>query len=430
MKRFPVKPAGNLSKWTLALAALGVVTGPGVQAQEREYELQPIEALAQSGTVLSGYVDTSFLWALDKPANSGGTAPFPNTLRYPGRLYDRAEKMDGFNLNAVSVSLTSLPSEESWAAGYHVQMLYGPDAVLQNAYSLAGGPSDFALKEAYVTLRTPPWNGFEFRIGYFATPLGYEVYDSYRNPNYSRSYGYYIEPRAHTGVTAKYDLTEWFSLMGGVGNNYSPNIDARTQDADRLTYLGLVRLTGAAFDCPDLNLTLGYSSGHTATGAPTDTGPRIHNYYVGLRLPLFVAGLSSGFSFDYQEDAAAGVFVPFPGIYGPTSSYARSTALYLDYQRSKWRLSTRVEYVTATAGNAGIAGNYSPLGSTRPMFGPYDDELLGVTATVGYQFWQNVISRLEFRWDHDCVGGVPVFGTASHPDDDAYTLALNIIYSF
>lgn len=429
MKPSSAKPVGATPKWTLALAALGVVTAPVAQALEREYELQPVEALAQSGTILNGYVDTSAMWAIDNPSHSGGTAAFPNTLRMPGRLYDGPERMDGFNLNAVGLNLTSLPSEESWAAGYQVQLLYGPDAVLRNAYSLASGPSDVAVNEAYITLHTPPFNGFEFRLGYFTSPLGYEVYDSYRNPNYSRSYGYYIEPKAHTGITAKYDFTEWFSVMGGLGNNYSPFVNARTQNADRLTYLGLIRLTGAAFDWPGLSLTLGYTGGHTATGAPSDTGPRIHNYYAGLRLPLFVEGLTIGAAYDYRQNFSAGWPAQFFLPPGPRTSFASATGVYLNYKVTQWSFNLRGEYARATAANTIFAAR-SDFGSSKPMFGPNDEQFLGLTTTVGYELWKNVLSRVEFRWDRDCAGGTPVFGTAASPRRNSYTLGLNVIYSF
>ncbi len=382
-----------------------------------------------SETIVGGYVDVSALMAIDKPSGSGGTAPFPNTLRLPGRLYDTPDKMDGFNLNAVSLYLSNPPGEESWAAGYHVQLLFGPDATLQNAYSLASGPNDVAVNEAYLTLRTPPWNGFEFRIGYFKSPLGYEVYDSVRNPNYSRSYGYFIEPKAHTGLMIKYDFTEWFSAMGGVANNYSPFVNARTVDEERLTYLGLVQFTGAAFDCPDLTLTLGYTGGHTATSAPTDTGPRIHNYYAGLRVPLFVEGLQLGAAYDYRANFSAGWPAQFFVPAGPRTSFASATGVYLNYDVARWSFNLRGEYARATPNNT-IFGARSDFGSTKPLTGPDDEKFVGVTFTVGYEIWENVLSRIELRWDRDVAGGVPVFGTARSPRHNSYTAGLNLVYSF
>lgn len=52
------------------------------------------------------------------------------------------------------------------------------------------------------------------------------------------------------------------------------------------------------------------------------------------------------------------------------------------------------------------------------------------TFTIDYQLFANVISRVEFRWDHDLTarGGSPApFG---NDDKDAASLAFNLIYRF
>ena len=58
------------------------------------------------------------------------------------------------------------------------------------------------------------------------------------------------------------------------------------------------------------------------------------------------------------------------------------------------------------------------------------------TATAQYNLWANVISRLEFRWDHVEHGnffGVrnrePTGGGCALRDND-FLLALNLIYQF
>ena len=70
-----------------------------------------------------------------------------------------------------------------------------------------------------MTLRAPVGNGLDFRLGYWESPIGYEVFDAGNNPNYSRSYGYSIEPKQFTGVLASYRITEVFSVSGGVANS-------------------------------------------------------------------------------------------------------------------------------------------------------------------------------------------------------------------
>src|SRR6266542_2006537 len=114
---------------------------------------------------------------------------------------------------------------------------------------------------------------------------------------------------------------------------------------------------------------------------------------------------------------------------GPRSTYANATAVYLSYAVKEWQFNTRAEYASATAGNTIFAAR-SAFGSDKPMFGPNNEEFLGVTATVGYQLWRNVLSRVEFRWDQDVSGGRPVFGTAAHPRRNSFTVGVNVVYAF
>ena len=55
-----------------------------------------------------------------------------------------------------------------------------------------------------------------------------------------------------------------------------------------------------------------------------------------------------------------------------------------------------------------------------------------VTATIQYNLWANVISRLEFRWDHTDTG--KAFAnpspTGSFPNGNSFLMAANLIYQF
>lgn len=417
----------TLPGWTRALMLAGLVGAPS--AGRTEIMGTTVMSAVSPGISLSGYVDTSYVARLGEASASGADVAFPNRLRSPGRLYDNETKQNNFNLNVVSLVLDRPMGDEDWAAGFHVQTLFGPDAVLRNAYSLTGGPTDFAVNEAYLKLRVPLGNGLETRFGYFNSPLGYEVFDGGRNPNVSRSYGYYLEPKAHTGLTMSYPFTESVSVMGGVANSYSPFVDARPAESGDFTYLGMITVNGSWFGDPDTTFTFGYTGGHTATGAPTDDGPRIHSFYAGLHLPLPMRGLAIGVTYDYQANFAAAVPAVFFFPAGPKHTYANALGFYVEYAREKWEWNTRVEYATGTAGNT-ILVNYDPFGSNKPMFDTHDDKFLGVTTTVGYHIWENVLSRVEFRWDRDLAGGVPAFGSAADPRQNSFTVALNLIYSF
>jgi hypothetical protein len=69
-----------------------------------------------------------------------------------------------------------------------------------NTSANASPTTDYAIKQAFITLSTPIGNGLDWKIGVFDSPLGYEVYDVGSNPNYTHSWGYYVEPTELTGL--------------------------------------------------------------------------------------------------------------------------------------------------------------------------------------------------------------------------------------
>src|SRR5436190_855462 len=101
--------------WTMALVAAGLVSIPAVTKAEES----PSSVLtALSSTTLSGYVDTSAQW------NTGtGNGHVPNYA------FGGPSKADGFNLNVVKLTLEkTIDPSDAWAAGYKVDLLFGPDA--------------------------------------------------------------------------------------------------------------------------------------------------------------------------------------------------------------------------------------------------------------------------------------------------------------
>ena len=207
----------KFDKWTLALAAGGVVSLGSIALAEEKPMSQVLTAV--QSTTLSGYVDTSMIWK----AGTGNTS-------LPGRAFDGVGKLDGFNFNVAEVQLEKPLSEEQWAAGYRVQLLLGPDANNYNISPFGGGNTaggDFSVKDAYVSLRVPAGNGLDFKVGSFSTVIGYESFESYLNPNYSRSFGWQLEPTQHTGVLTSYKLTDAVSLSAGVANTWGAGINAR-----------------------------------------------------------------------------------------------------------------------------------------------------------------------------------------------------------
>ena len=82
---------------------------------------------ALSSTTISGYVDTSAQWNF-------GTGNENN----PPYTFGGASKADGFNLNVVQLSIAKPMDESEWAAGYQVDLWFGPDANSLGTQSVFG----------------------------------------------------------------------------------------------------------------------------------------------------------------------------------------------------------------------------------------------------------------------------------------------------
>src|SRR5688572_19658962 len=307
----------KLNKWTLALASAGVIgSGTALQAEEQH---QVMTALSQ--TTLSGYVDTSAIWSLGSP--NGVIA---------GRTFDGTpDKLDGFNLHAIKLVLEKPLDEGQWSAGYKADLVFGPDA---NYYSTIGnggaldGSSDFNVKQAYVALRAPVGNGLDIKLGVWDTLIGYEVFESVNNPNFSRSYGYFIEPTHHTGVLLSYHVNDMISLSGGIANGWTGGINDRNAlEDDRKAWLGAVTITlpEATGMFAGSSVYAGIVHGETANasvGGPE--GADVTSYYAGTTLTTGLTGLSVGAALDYRD-----------GTPGGGESHAWTAALYASFHATE-----------------------------------------------------------------------------------------------
>jgi hypothetical protein len=387
----------KFNKWTLGLAAVGLVGLNSAAKADDAAATSSTVLTSLSSTTLSGYVDTSAQWNL----GTGNANNPPYTFGGPG-------KADGFNLNVVQLSLDKPLDESEWAAGYHVDLWMGPDANALGTSS-TGTSSDFAIRQAYVSLRTPVGNGIDWKIGVFDTVIGYESLASPNNPNYTHSYGFTIEPTTHTGLLGTYKVNDLINVSGGIANTVGPAINNRAFNAggpadgnqaeSYKTYMAAVSLTAPQ--------DWGFLGGSTLSaglvnGFNSAAGADSANYYVGATVNTPLSALKVGIAYDLLDVHNA------PGD-------AWDIAAYATYQATeKLSFSGRGEYLDQV-NNAHV---------------------FDATATAQYDLWKNVISRVEFRWDHGSNGRF--FGsngntstTGSNPTRrNAYLLAAQVIYKF
>jgi hypothetical protein len=426
----------KFNKWTLGLAAVGVVSLASVAQAEEKNALQT----ALSATTISGYVDTSAQWN-----------PGTGNANLPWYKFGGAGKADGFNLNVVQLSIAKPLDESEWAAGYKADLWFGPDAKILGTDSYIGLlniASDFAIRQAYVALRAPVGNGLDFKMGVFDTIIGYESLESGNNPNYTRSYGHSIEPQTHTGLLATYRFNDMFSAAIGVANTIGPSINARAHPTPidlGISGVGSIQLPlggsraesyktymgSLAFTAPQ---DWGWAAGSTLYGGvvngfngPGAVGGQTQtSWYVGGTLATPVTGLRLGAAFDYLD--------------------IRSDDFDMDRNSDVWSVAGYGSYQATEKLSLHGRGEYLKVASGGP-------KIFALTGTVQYDLWQNVISRLEFRWDHaadgchqfggkpmpildgedgvdigDIIGGI-LDGTEP-TRKNAYMVALNVIYKF
>ncbi|MGP8020587.1 MAG: outer membrane beta-barrel protein, partial [Limisphaerales bacterium] len=288
----------KFNKWTVGLAAVGVVSlASAARADEKMNAVQTV----LSNTTLSGYVDTAAQW---NPGTDKNTSGGPNLPSYS------FARDDGFSLNAVDIALDHPEDESPWAAGYHVELMLGPD--VPTGINAFGAPTTTpydataSLRQAYLTLRTPVGNGIDWKIGVFDTIIGYESTSDPLNPNYTRSYGYTIEPTTHTGVLATYKINDMVTVSAGIANTWSDgpftSLNTTSTVESQKTYMGSI-----AFTAPD---SAGFMKGATLTlggidsaglGTAGSGAGAATSLYAGATIPTPVTALKVGAAFDYLD---------------------------------------------------------------------------------------------------------------------------------
>ena len=383
----------KMNKWTMGLAAAGVVSlASTAQAEENSV------LTALSSTVISGNVEASYV---------GGFST-NNNMHNDG----------GFEANGASLNIGSPLGEGDYGAGYNLELLLGARA---GAFARDG--SDQHLKNANIGMNLPVGNGIDLTAGVFDTIVGYEVEASGHNPNVMRSFGYVQGPRTHTGLLAATSLTDGLSVSVGLTNGF----DAATgqEGNDGSAQLGYV--LGAELTVPDSlgflggsTLYVGYVNGnddgnqHTWDDASTaDVDESGYNgddntlLYIGASVNTPIEGIAIGVAYDDRVWETAN---------GRTES--DSVALYATYSLSE-DASLSVRYDSGTI-----------------EFGGAEDSFDNLALTLDYSIWENVLTRFEMGWE----GGVGPLGTQGagqfrnvydgSPAGNSSYFALNAFYSF
>jgi hypothetical protein len=334
----------------------------------------------------------------------------------------------------------------------------GPDAGGIGSALPAG--TDFAVKQAYVDLRVPVGNGIDLKMGLFDTIIGYEYGGVGDNPIFSRSLGWSIEPTQHTGFLASYTINDMISVMGGIAESYSAirNVGGAratspfgaNADESEKTYMGAISITApeSAGFLEGANLYLSAIDGLQQGGASFYDTTHLN---ANLSLPMPIEGLSLGFALDYRfngfdPSAAADAFgTTVAGVAG-ASSWEMAIAGYVSYAATeKLTINYRADYGKGTDGAFGAVRGANGRVVGGVFREGFDDEgtikILANTISLDYKLWENVVTRVEGRYDRS-LSGSKIYGgqfvppgaapTVGGADMDKSNLSfvLNVIYYF
>src|SRR6266568_938854 len=406
-----------LTAMLCAVAMIAAEAGPALAqrsladllGREATPEGQPKGLLEEM--FLYGYLENSYVVNLGQ-ASRGNT----NDIRF----YDHDV---GYTWNALELSFKKDPSER-YPWGFGVVMTAGMDSQKNHSLGifrdLDDGPPylrntpKYDLAEAYGSVLLPVGEGLTVKAGKWATLIGYEVYESPKNLNCSRSLLYTIgTPYTHTGLLATYPFTTWFSVSAGFTNGWD-NADNNN---------GYLRPIGSfAFTPSDkLSATVSYLFGPEQNHDQM-RGHDINNRWV-VDTTIVYTGidrvtLAVNFDFAGEENEPALVAV---GRQNANSSWG-GIAGYAGYDWTKaLRTVLRLEYF------------YDPQGvrSSETVPAGKNVDLFEVTATAEYKIWRGLVGRLEFRHDEANRKAFSLQGNGLTPTSRAQdTMTAALYYSF
>jgi hypothetical protein len=427
-----------------AVASLSLAdSAPEASAQDTKKMVQNnFVETAQKGVKLSGYVDAGYSYNFTGAANG--------TSDVTGRFgSDTAAKGD-FNLYAVKLALEkALTSENKAQAGFRTDVMIGEDAnylinrgTANNLSNTNQNSNALFLEQAYVSIRAPVGNGWDFKVGKFVSILGYEVIE--RPANMNTTYGLLWQqmPLYYTGVLSSYKFDDYLDAKLGVVNGSQTDNNTDTSGAgDGCAVLAALNVTAPGGNANWSN-NFQYSSNNDnqtyqgSNASSTSTG--IENGSSG-----------SGYTFIYNswgnwapKFANDKLLFAFNALLGTASINQPSSqpgttwfgaGAYAKYQFNDWfSLASRGEYL---GGN-----NPEKLYNTPVVAGGNNNQNLSLweyTITAGFNVIDNLLIRAEYRldWGNNSVnnastGTARTAATLNSSSGPAHYAGAEVVYSF
>jgi len=436
----------------VAVASLSLAdSAPEASAQDTKKMVQNnFVETAQKGVKLSGYIDSGYSYNFT--GSGGGRTDYSQVN---GRFGSDTAQRGDFNLYAAKIAIEkALTSENKAQAGFRTDIMLGEDAsyfVNRSAGQTSNtnnNSNSLFLEQAYVEIRAPVGNGWDFKVGKFVSILGYEVMERPANMNTTFGLLFNVMPLYYTGVLSSYKFDDYLDAKLGVvnGSNSDNNTTTNPNGGDGVALLAALNVTAPGGNANWSN-NFQYSTGNdnntsvstinpsgTSTAAsstaPVSSYAVIYNSW-GNWAPKFANDkLLFAFNALLANISGSANLSSVGGSSGNVNSCRYGAGAYAKYQFNDWfNLASRGEYLGSN--NSAVIGNQGSASTAANHV--TGNNLWEYTLTAGFNVIDNLLIRAEYRMDW----GSNIYNTANGRSNGGavsggpvYYAGAEVVYSF
>lgn len=420
-----------------------------------------------------------------EPAAPPSTAPTPNVMERLDALEKKSDapsiwktmgfKVSGFldvaythNFNNPSTNLNQLhifdtnassfmphlaqvmierPADASGSAveraGFRARLNFGSDARVSRArtnYQPGVASDEMDFQELYAEYILPVGSGLKVQFGKMNTLIGYEVINSWENPNFSRTFMFGLgQAFTTTGLRLSYTFNPMVTATVGVVNGWD-NTDDNNKGK---TFEWLLALTPHERFGVNLYGSVGPEQSNTVGGVvPGGVGANASatRTVVGSIVTFKATSQDTIILEPYYANEANANLVAGKG--GKNARWNGLGAYLIHDIDDQWSARVRGEIFedaggarTCTGSVAGTTGGFTgvPGGWNTCAAGQVGagtgiaQTLWDTTFTLQYKATPNLITRAEFRYDKSNKN---VFLNGNDPTNNQETLSFQVIYLF
>jgi hypothetical protein len=359
---------------------------------------------------LYGYVEGSYTQNFNNPSNR------INQLR----IFDVNSNQFRPNLGQIVLEREANAAGRGWErVGFHVKFNAGRDSDFIGGFNMSPW-ADF--QEVYGQYFAPIGRGLNIQLGQINSLVGYEVVESPRNANYSRSWLFGLgQPFTTRGVRTSYEFNKHVALSAGV----IAYINSARADTN---HTPLVEYALALWPADKVKVTVYGLAGPRDGPSGTPGGTQLlSGAFVSMQLGDRTSVVAEGY---YANQANSSTISA-----GRNARWDGLAAYLIHDMTDQWGLRLRAEIFEDAGGFVACQGTtaYQPRGNvcfgatSEAQASPVAQTLWEVTGTVQFKPVSSLITRLEYRYDKSNHN---VFQLGHRATSYQPTLSLDLIYLF